>query len=288
MKRLLIASAVATSFAASGLVSTAYAQQPAESASPLTYNAGAVSNYLFRGISQTHGGPAIQGGVDYAHSSGLYLGAWASSITWVKDFLGKGSLELDVYGGYKNTFGGGDWNYDVGYITYNYPGRGSAIPTVLANPNTQELYGSIGYKWLSAKYSYATSKNFIGWYGGAALDQNTRGSDYIEANANYEMGGGWTLIGHLGQQKVKASVDIPLGPRSASYKDWKIGVSKDVGFGTVTFFYSDTNTSGSCGSAGGTNPYCWGNGGWGSATGPTSGFKNVSKGTAVLSFLKTF
>lgn len=240
MKRLLIASAIAGAFAAPGAVCTAYAQQAAAPASPFTFNAGVVSDYLFRGVSQTHGGPAIQGGADYAHSSGFYLGAWASSITWVKDFLGNDSLELDVYGGYKNSFAGGDWNYDVGYITYNYPGHGSAIPTVLANPNTQELYGSIGYKWLSAKYSYATSNNFIGWYGGTGLNQNTRGSDYLELNANYDMGSGWTLIGHMGYQKVKGSVDIALGPRSASYTDWKLGVSKDVGFGTVTLVYSDT------------------------------------------------
>ena len=288
MKKLLIASAVVGAFAAPAAVSTAYAQTAAAPASPFTFNVGVVSDYLFRGVSQTHGGPALQGGVDYAHPSGFYLGAWASSITWVKDFLGDGRVEIDVYGGYKNTFAGGDWSYDVGFITYNYPGRGSAIPTVLANPNTQELYGSIGYKWLSAKYSYATSTHFIGWYGGTALDQNTRGSDYLELNANYDMGNGWTLIGHVGHQKVKGSVDIAGGLRSASYSDWKIGVSKDVGFGTVTLAYSDTDTGGSCTSAGGTNPYCWANGGWSSATGPTSGFKDVSKGQVVLSFLKTF
>ena len=216
------------------------------------------------------------------------MGAWGSSISWVKDFLGKGSVEIDVYGGYKNAFAGGDWNYDVGYITYNYPGHGNAIPTVLANPNTQELYASIGYKWLSAKYSYATSTHFIGWYGGSALDQNTRGSDYIELNANYDMGNGWTLIGHMGHQTIKGSVDIAFGPRSASYSDLKLGMSKDVGFGTVTLALSDTNTSGSCSSNGGTNSYCWGNGGWSSTTGPTSGFKDVSKSKVVLSFLKTF
>jgi uncharacterized protein (TIGR02001 family) len=291
MKKFLIASAVVGAFAAPAAVCTAYAQTAAapaaEPASPLTFNVGAVSNYLFRGISQTHGGPALQGGVDYAHPSGFYVGAWASSITWVKDFLGKGSVEVDVYGGYKNAFAGGDWNYDVGYYTYSYPGHGNAIPTVLANPNTQELYASIGYKWLSAKYSYATSSHFIGWYGGNAYNQSTRGSDYLELNANYEMGDGWTLIGHVGHQNVKGYVNTPA-LRTASYTDLKIGVSKDVGIGTVTLALSNTNAAGSCSSTGGTSSYCWGNSGWSSTTGPTSGGKDVSKATAVLSFLKTF
>jgi len=268
-----------------------FAEEPAPApADPLSFNVGVVSDYLFRGVSQTHGQPALQGGIDFAHPSGFYIGAWGSNITWVKDFLGKGSVEIDVYGGYKNTFGGGDFSYDVGYITYNYPSHGSAIPTILANPNTQELYASLGYKWLSAKYSYATSSHFIGWYGGAAYDQNTRGSDYLELNANYDLGDGWTLIGHLGKQKVKGSVTT-AAIKDASYQDWKIGVTKDVGFGVVGLAYSATNTSGSCGNpfpAANASAYCWGNGGFVAGTGPTSGFKDVSKGTAVLSFLKTF
>jgi uncharacterized protein (TIGR02001 family) len=244
-------------------------------ASPLSFNVGVVSDYLFRGVSQTHGKPALQGGIDYADPSGFYVGAWGSYITWVKDWLGKGSTEVDVYGGYKNTVG--DWSYDVGYITYNYPGHGSESPGNLANPNTQEFYVSGGYKWLSAKYSYATSSHFIGWYGGPNLDQKTRGSDYLELNANYDLGDGWTLIGHAGHQRVK-NFSV------ANYTDWKIGATKDVGFGVVGLAYSDTNAKGSCANA---EPYCWGTGGSSSAA-PNGSFKNVSRGTAVLSFLKTF
>ncbi len=288
MRKLVMSAAVAGAFA----VSTAFAQTPAPAApaapaSPLSFNVGVTSNYVFRGISQTHGRPAIQAGIDYLHGSGFYVGAWASSITWVKDAYGKGSVEVDVYGGYKNSFGGGDWNYDVGYITYNYPGKGSEVRTLSANPNTQELYASIGYKWLTAKYSYATSSHFIGWVGGTTGLEKTRGSDYLELNANYDAGSGWTLIGHVGHQKVKR---FPAtATTDASYTDWKIGVSKDVGFGVVTAAYSDTNSPGSCGALGGTNAYCWGNNGAISGVSlATGGFKDVSKGAFVLSFLKTF
>jgi uncharacterized protein (TIGR02001 family) len=278
MNKKLIALAVA------GALASPMMAHADEAPSPLSFNVGVVSDYLFRGVSQTHGKPAVQAGVDYAFSNGFYVGAWASNVTWVKDWIGDGKMEVDVYGGYKGAITE-DLGYDIGYITYNYPGKGAATAW-LANPNTQEAYLGLSYKWLSAKYSYATSSHFIGWYGGPAYDQKTRGSDYLELNANYDLGDGWTLIGHVGHQKVKGYVDTPA-LKSADYTDWKIGVSKDVGFGVVTFAYSDTNAKGSCSSAGGTSSYCWGNNG-SQAAAPSSGFKDVARGTAVLSFVKTF
>lgn len=281
MQKQLIAVAVAGALAAP----LAFAQDATPS--PLTFNVGVVSDYLFRGVSQTHGDPALQGGVDYAFSNGFYVGAWGSTISWVKDWLGKGRTEIDVYGGYKGSFAG-DWTYDVGYITYNYPGKGGAT-TWLANPNTQEVYAALGYKWLTAKYSYATSKHFIGWYGGAAYDQKTRGSDYLELNAAYDLGNGWGISGHVGRQKVKNYVDT-AALRSANYTDWNIGVTKDVGFGVVGLSYSDTNAKGTCGTpfpATDASSYCWGDNGSQTAA-PSGGFRDVAKGTAVLSFKKTF
>ena len=69
----------------------------------------------------------------------------------------------------------------------------------------------------------------------------------------------------------------------------KLGVSKDIGFGTITAAYSDTNTSGTCGPALGTNAYCWGNiGAVSGVSAATAGGKDVSKGKFLLSFLKTF
>ena len=279
MQKQMIAVAVAAALAAP---LTAFAQA---AASPVSFNVGVVSDYLFRGISQTHGDPALQGGVDYAHPSGLYVGAWASNVSWVKNWLGKGSTEIDVYGGYKGSFTG-DLTYDIGLISYNYPGHGNASPGNLANPNTQEVYAALSYKWLTAKYSHATSSHFVGWYGGPAYDKDTRGSGYLELNAAYDLGDGWGLSGHVGHQKVKNSVAVgAIG--DASYSDWNIGVTKDVGFGVVGLAYSDTNTSGTCTSVGGTSPYCWGKGGTQTAA-PTNSFRDVSQGTAVLSFKKTF
>lgn len=289
MRKTLLTAAVAGVFFLPAVVMAAdAAPTPTHTFSP---NIGVVSDYLFRGVSQTRGGAALQGAVDYSHASGLYAGVSASSITWVKDWLGKGSLEVDLYGGYKNTFAGGDWNYDVGVIAYTYPGHGKAQPTFLANPNTTEVYGAIGYKWLTLKYSQAVSKNFIGWYGGPALDKDTRGSNYLELNAAYDLGDGWGINGHYGAQKVKNSVTTAAA-MDANYNDWKIGVTKDVGFGVVGLAYSDTDAKGSCGNplpAAGASSYCWGtNSNVAAASGPTNGFKNVAKGQVVLSFNKAF
>ena len=263
MNKNLLALAVA------GALSSPLIAMADEPASPLSFNVGVTSDYLFRGVSQTHGKPAVQAGVDYAFENGSYVGAWASSISWVKNWTGDGSLEIDVYGGYKGAITDG-LGFDVGYITYNYPGKGPANAG-LANPNTQEVYAALSYKWLTAKYSYATSSHFVGWYGGAALDEKTRGSDYLELNANYDLGDGWTLIGHVGHQKIKKN-------SSASYTDWKIGASKDVGFGVVSLTYSDTNAE-ACSDA--SLAYCW-------TKFDLSDPKNVAKGKAVLSFTKTF
>lgn len=261
----------------------------AEETSPWAFNVGLVSDYLFRGVSQTHGGGALQGGIDYNHPSGFYVGAWGSTITWVEDWTGAGNTEIDIYGGYKGSLGG-DLGYDVGLITYNYPGHGNINPGALADPDTKEVYAGLSYKWLSAKYSYALTPYFIGWYGGTAYDQKSKGSNYLEFNANYDMGNGWTLVGHYGKQKVKNSVAVGA-VNDANYSDWKLGVTKDVGFGVVGIAYSDTNTKGVCSQtvASNTNLYCWGTGGNGATqTAPGANFKDVSKGTVVVSFTKSF
>jgi uncharacterized protein (TIGR02001 family) len=280
MNKTLIASAVAAALLIPAGLAMADDAAPAAApaaeappASPLSFNVGLVSDYLFRGISQTHGDPAIQGGVDYAFSNGFYVGAWASNITWVKDYTNKGNVEVDLYGGYKGALANPDWTYQLGVITYNYPGHGDAN-AFGADPNTTELLVSLGYKWLSFKYSRTVSSHFVGWYSSTGGD--TDGSGYLEANASYDLGDGWGIAGHIGHQKVK-----DFSP--ADYSDENIGITKDVGFGVIGLMYSHTNAKGKTG-----EPYSWPNNNFVSGVGSTSGFKNVAKDKAVLSFLKTF
>src|ERR1051325_11199236 len=113
MRKTLIAAAFASAFAVPSLVMAQAAAPAAAPASPhtLTGNAGLVTDYRFRRISQTFGKPAFQGGFDYAHSSGFYAGNWNSNVSSGAGFP-SGNLEMDFYGGYKATFG--DFGIDVG------------------------------------------------------------------------------------------------------------------------------------------------------------------------------
>jgi uncharacterized protein (TIGR02001 family) len=211
-------SALASAFAAC-FAGAALAQTPAPAAPPtpehtITANVGIFSNYIFRGISQTAGKPAVQGGFDYAHSSGFYLGTWASNISWLEDFgaYTRSSLEWDFYGGYKNTFpGADDWNYDIGTLFYYYPGSKNSGTN---SANTWEIYGAIGWKWLTFKASY----NVQDYFG----VQNSDGTWYFDLSATYPFGdSGFALVGHVGRARVNNN-------SIASYTDWKIGGSYTV------------------------------------------------------------
>ena len=252
--------------ALSGLVSVSAIA--ADSPHTVGFNVGVTTDYIFRGVTQTQHKPAVSGGVDYSHSSGLYAGAWLSNQSWVKtggsagagdQYKSSSNLELDLYGGYKGSLPA-EVGYDVGMIHYHYNGERSGATAGYATPDTTEAYLGLTWKIATLKYSYVVSDYFIGW-GGVPTPQ-TKGSNYLELNATQDIGNGWGVLGHIGYQKVKNVV-------GASYTDWKVGATKDVGFGIVTLAYSDTNTD----KAG--------------LYGDWDG-KNVGKGVLALSFSKAF
>lgn len=133
------------------------ADAPAAEPSAVTGNFTIASDYRFRGISQTYGGPAVQGGIDYAGPVGLYLGAWLSNVSG-NQYLNGSGVEMDLYGGIKKSFG--DLTLDLGALAYYYPNAsyGNSQRTKYDN---QELYFGTSYKWVSFKVSYAVS-NFFG------------------------------------------------------------------------------------------------------------------------------
>lgn len=202
--------ALAAGLATLALSQTALAQQaPAAPETTLAFNVGAVTEYRYRGISQSRLKPALQGGVDFNHASGLYLGFWGSSIKWIKDAGGGANAELDFYGGYKTELGG--VGLDVGVLRYQYPSHRLAV-----SPNTTELYlaGTAGP--VTLKYSNSTS-NLFGF-------ANSKRSGYLDLTANFDLGDGWTLTPHVGHQKVK-------NVSAASYTDYSVTVAKDLGNG---------------------------------------------------------
>jgi len=175
----------------------------------LGFNVGLTSDYRYRGISQSRLQPAISAGVDFSHSSGVYLGAWASSIRWIKDGGGKGNVEVDVYGGYK--FDVGAVGLDVGALLYIYPDN-----KLSPNADTQEIYIGASVGPVTLKYSHAFSNLF-----GVA---NSKGSHYLDLSAEFDLGDGWTVTPHIGYQKIKNFT--PGG-----YTDCSLTVGKDLGNG---------------------------------------------------------
>lgn len=269
MNKTLIASALA---AALLLPASAFAQAAAPAAtpeatpapaSPFTGNFTLASEYLYRGIAQTRGKPAVQGGFDYAHPSGFYAGTWGSSISWLTDAGASGaSLELDIYGGYKGAITD-DLGYDIGVLTYNYPGT---FPKGFTKPDTTEIYGALSWKWLTAKYSYTTTNLF-----GALTPTGgkTTGSGYLDLTGSFDLGDGLGVSAHLGHQSVK-------GFSGASYTDWKLGVTKDLGIGTAGVALLGTDAKGSCAKG---EFYCF--------VSPAGGYE-AGKSRLLLTFGKTF
>jgi uncharacterized protein (TIGR02001 family) len=227
-----LAKCLPVAVALAALSGTALAQTPAAAAAPtpvhtVTANVGLFSEYIFRGISQTGGKPALQGGFDYAHASGVYLGTWASNISWLEDFgvYSRSSLEWDVYGGFKNTIDGTEITYDVGLLYYYYPGR---RVTGAVKVDTFEAYGSVGWRWISGKLSYTLSDDY---FGARPTGQKTRGTMYWEANVTYPiLETGVSLLAHYGYLDVD---DDASGDAKVGYSDWRLGVSYTIPDGPV-------------------------------------------------------
>jgi hypothetical protein len=249
----------AVTLAVSSLFSTGAFAQAAPAApevSPVTANVTVVSDYRYRGLTQSNFKPAIQGGFDYAHESGFYIGNWNSSISWISDGYGaygypstktvSAPVEMDFYAGFKKELIGEGFATDVGVLQYYYPTSGFPSMNLPRNsshnannatlsaagtrqsagvsPNTTELYAAQNFAFGPTtgfiKFSYAVTPIF-GIY-------NSAGSYYPDLTVNHDTGfSGITLNAHVGYQKVTNT----SGVYDFSYTDWKLGLTKDFGGG---------------------------------------------------------
>lgn len=214
----------------------------------VSFNASVVSDYRYRGYSQTRLKPALQGGADYTNNpTGLYLGTWLSTIKWIKDVGGDAGVEWDIYGGKRGSITA-DVSYDIGGLYYAYPSNG-----LKPSANTFELYGQVGYGPAYIKYSTSTTNLF-----GTA---NSKNSGYLDVGANVEVASGLVLNLHIGRQNVKNN-------SAFSYTDYKVGLTKDLGVCTVALAVIGADTK--------------------AYVGPAPESKNLAKYAAVLSVSKTF
>lgn len=228
MKKILLAL-----FAIAGITS-AHAQ--------VTGNLGLASDYRFRGISQSQNGPAVQGGVDYTHSSGLYIGNWNSSVS-SQLYTGGAGVESDIYAGYKKDIYKG-LTIDVGSYNYFLP---NATNGKNPNFNTQELFAGLGYGPASVKYSRSTS-NYFG-------TQNSAGTQYYQADVKQSFEPvtsklkDLSFVAHYGRTAVANNGnlsynDINVGAVYTLPKAWELGVRYYTNTSKTSTFQKATTVNG--------------------------------------------
>jgi len=214
MKEALVAAAVAAACSAPLL---AAAQTKPESDYTLSGNLTIASDYRFRGFTQTDYNPAVQGGVDFAHKSGFYLGNWDSNIS--SAVFNGAPIEMDFYGGYKHSFG--DFGLDVGAIYYYYPGTGEYGSYEAKN---FEAYVGGSYGPVAVKYYYA----FTNFFGADAPGYNTKGSQYVDISGTFPLPDGLAIVAHAGWQYVKNWENINTTVNKDNVWDFKLGGTWDI------------------------------------------------------------
>jgi uncharacterized protein (TIGR02001 family) len=217
-----------------------------------------VSDYLFRGQTQTWGEMATQVMLEANHQSGFYVGFFGSNVS--DQWLPGATLETDLYGGYRGTLPGAASAIaiDVGVVYYMYPGADwdeSGFNPPLYDPGTTEsskldtgeFFVALTWEWLTLKAGIAFTDYFgwntnnsgvgIGFAGDleAGVTGDTEGSYFYELNAAYEVAPGWTLSAQVGEQVIEESTGLDI-------VYYKAGVTKalphDFAFGV---FYSGTD-----------------------------------------------
>jgi uncharacterized protein (TIGR02001 family) len=175
------------------------------------------SEYVFRGISQTGGTPALSGSFDVAHSSGFYAGTWASNIE-----NDEGSLEIDYYAGFSGDIGDSGFSYDVGGLYYDFP--------EIEDFDYFETYAFLSYSFLSAGVSYSWELGDADWDG---AEDNV----YYQLDASHDFG---PVALSAGVGYLDFDEDPVAG--TDSYANYYIAASKDLaGFG-FELKYTDTDS----------------------------------------------
>ena len=253
MRKSLLSIAVLTALSLSALslptLSFAADAAPVAATPDWTFpsSIGFVSDYIWRGQTQTWGKPAVQAGIEADHVSGFYAGIWGSNVS--SHWLPNANLETDWSVGFRNAFAT-DFKYDVGGTYIYYPGANFDKVGTASFPssklNSLELYASLGWKWFTVKGGYMPTK-FYGWtvpnsgYSGAfpgnpnaVVTDSTNGSYYFMGSASYDVMPGVNLAGEVGRQTIANSTGL----------DWtwyKVGATKSFDGGwAVNAFYTGT------------------------------------------------
>ena len=203
-------SVIATTLASS----PAFAQDEEAASSSISVSGGVtlVSDYRFRGVSLSGGDPAVQGGVTVTHDSGIYVGAWGSSIDdGGTDFYG--DVELDLYGGWSGNLSEGV-GLDVGLLYYAYPSNAKGVDAEYFEP----------YATLSGELGPVQAKLGVNY----AWDQKALADDSLYVHTELSSGiptTPLTLSAHLGYTDGSLAPTLLAGTGDDSAFDWSVGAS---------------------------------------------------------------
>ena len=207
----------------------AFAQDEPAPALTVTGSAAVVSDYRFRGISQTDKRFALQGGLTVTHESGFYVSTWGSSID---DYVAAGSdQELDLIAGYSRTFGAA--TVDVGVLYYYYPGSGGAN-TDFVEPYAS-IKGTFGPATAKLSAAYAPKSRALSVDGGLTREDNLYVAGDLTASVpNTPLG----VSAHLGHSFGPSYLTI-----GDEYTDWSVGATYTWSHLTFGVSYVDTDKS---------------------------------------------
>jgi uncharacterized protein (TIGR02001 family) len=161
------------------------------------------TNYVGRGYTKTQNGYAIQGNLDYEHSSGIYLGASASNVDFGdRKFNDSSNVEFAPYLGYTHKLAD-DWRVDVQWSRYLYDGK---IFGRLADYN--EFHAFLNYRDLLTLRA-SISDSFYG--------QNKVTGDY-ELTARYPLTDYLEVSSGVGYSQVEKVLEY-------DYLYWNTGIT---------------------------------------------------------------
>jgi uncharacterized protein (TIGR02001 family) len=226
-KRLILASAISL------LATGAHADEAPVSEHQLSATVTLANDYMFKGMTQTWSEPALQGSIDYSHSSGAYASLWASNVS-TKVYAGA-HTEFDLTVGYRRPLDE-DWSYGFGVLSVFYP-SGNYDKVKYATMASQkydftEAFASVTYKWVTVKYSQSVT-DLLGFNEKTGYTGGTRGSSYLDVSADFPFGDGYVFGVHAGHENVKADLATPTagGSTNPDFSDYRISLGKNLADG---------------------------------------------------------
>jgi len=200
-------------------VGSACADTTSDAAYTATGNIAVTSDYVFRGLTQTWRGIAVQGGGDLALKDGFALGFWGSGIS-DKTYPGA-ALELDLYASYGATIND-DWSWRAGLYSYLYPkGNLDNVGLAARSFNTLEANGALTWKWLTLKYSRALT-DYFGIDTEQGYRSDSKGTGYLQLDATIPLNDLWSLALHAARTDITTELAVPLanGAKNPDYADF--------------------------------------------------------------------